>query len=68
MLAAGAGRGERDKAEAWVAQRLNGEHDFAPFVLEQPDLGVVSCAAGLCGQHAPATAQPQWDAGSRLQP
>jgi hypothetical protein len=44
MLAAGADPGWRDKAEAWFAQRLDSKDDFAAFVIEDPDLGVVSCA------------------------
>jgi GNAT superfamily N-acetyltransferase len=44
MLAARADPGWRDKAEAWFAQRL--------------DLGVVSCAAGMCDQHAPGPGNP----------
>jgi hypothetical protein len=57
MLAAGADPGWRDKAEAWFARRLDGKDDFAAFVLEHPDLGVVSCAAGVCDRHTPRPAQ-----------
>jgi ribosomal protein S18 acetylase RimI-like enzyme len=42
MLAAGADPGWQDKAEAWFAQ----------------DLGVVSCAAGVCDRHAPGPGNP----------
>ena len=58
MLAAGADPGWRDKAEAWFARRLDGKDDFAAFVIEDPDLGVVSCAAGVCDQHAPGPGNP----------
>jgi ribosomal protein S18 acetylase RimI-like enzyme len=58
MLGAGADPGWRDKAEAWFAQRLNGKDDFAAFVIEHPDHGVVSCVAGVCDQHAPGPGNP----------
>jgi GNAT superfamily N-acetyltransferase len=61
MLAAGADPGWQDKAEAWFAQRLDdegGEGDFAAFVIEDLDLGVVSCAAGVCDRHAPGPGNP----------
>jgi GNAT superfamily N-acetyltransferase len=58
MLAAGADPAWRDKAEAWFARRLNDKDDFAAFVIEDPDLGVVSCAAGVCDQHAPGPGNP----------
>lgn len=58
MLAAGAGSGWRDKAEAWFARRLDDKDDFAAFVIEDPGLGVVSCAAGVCDRHAPGPGNP----------
>jgi GNAT superfamily N-acetyltransferase len=58
MLAAGADPGWRDKAQAWFARRLDGKDDFAAFVIEHPGLGVVSCAAGVCDQHAPGPGNP----------
>jgi ribosomal protein S18 acetylase RimI-like enzyme len=58
MLAPGADAGWRDKAEAWFAQRLDDKDDFAAFVIELLDLGVVSCAAGVCDQHAPGPGNP----------
>ena len=58
MLAAGADPGWREKAEAWFAQRLDDKDDFAAFVIEHPDLGVVSCAAGVCDRHAPGPGNP----------
>lgn len=58
MLAAGGDPGWRDKAQAWFARRLDDKDDFAAFVVEHPDLGVVSCAAGVCDQHAPGPGNP----------
>ncbi|MGC4897448.1 GNAT family N-acetyltransferase [Micromonospora sp. DT31] len=58
MLATGADPGWRDKAEAWFTQRLDDEDTFAAFVVEQHDLGVVSCAAGVCDRHAPGPGNP----------
>lgn len=58
MLPAGADPGWRDKAEAWFARRLDDKDDCAAFVIEHPDLGVVSCAAGVCDRHAPGPANP----------
>jgi GNAT superfamily N-acetyltransferase len=58
MLAPGADPGWRDKAEAWFAKRLDDKDDFAAFVIEDPDLGVISCAAGVCDQHAPGPGNP----------
>jgi GNAT superfamily N-acetyltransferase len=58
MLPAGADPGWQDKAEAWFAQRLDDKDDFAAFVIEDLDLGVVSCAAGVCDRHAPGPGNP----------
>lgn len=58
MLAAGADPGWQDKAEAWFAQRLDDERDFAAFVIEDLDLGMVSCVAGVCDRHAPGPGNP----------
>jgi ribosomal protein S18 acetylase RimI-like enzyme len=58
MLAAGADPGWRDKAEAWFTQRLDDKTDFAVFVIAHLDLGVVSCAAGVCDRHAPGPGNP----------
>jgi len=58
MLAAGADPSWLDKAEAWFAQRLDGKDDFAAFVIEDPDLGLVSCVAGVCDRHAPGPGNP----------
>jgi ribosomal protein S18 acetylase RimI-like enzyme len=58
MLGTGADSGWRDKAEAWFAQRIDDKDDFAAFVVEHLDLGVVSCAAGVCDPHAPGPGNP----------
>jgi GNAT superfamily N-acetyltransferase len=58
MLVAGADTGWHDNAESWFAQRLDDEGNFAAFVIEDPDLGVVSCAAGICDRHAPGPGNP----------
>jgi GNAT superfamily N-acetyltransferase len=58
MVAAGADPSWRDKAETWFARRLDDKEDFAAFVVDDPDLGVVSCAAGLCDRHAPGPGNP----------
>jgi GNAT superfamily N-acetyltransferase len=42
-------------AEKWYAHRLPAD-DFAAFVVDDPDLGVVSSAVGACEQHAPEPA------------
>jgi GNAT superfamily N-acetyltransferase len=39
--------------EEWFARRLRDGQDFAAFVIDEPDLGVVSCAVGVCDDHAP---------------
>src|SRR5215470_17564491 len=58
MLAAGTDPGWRDKAHAWFARRLADRDNFAAFVIEHQDLGVVSCAAGVCDEHAPGPGNP----------
>ena len=57
-LPAGADPGWREKAEEWFAARLEAEGEFAAFVVADPDLGVVSCAAGVCDRHAPGPGNP----------
>ncbi|MBX6383049.1 MAG: GNAT family N-acetyltransferase [Microbispora sp.] len=48
----------RAAAEEWFARRLRDPEHFAAFVADDPELGVVSCAAGVCDPHAPAPANP----------
>lgn len=46
----------RRAAEKWFTERLDDTvalPTFAAFVVEEPHLGVVSCAAGVCDRHAP---------------
>ncbi len=58
VLTAGADPGWRDRAGEWFTERLRDPAGFAAFVIDDPGLGVVSCAAGLCDQHAPGPANP----------
>jgi hypothetical protein len=58
MLATGTDPGWQDRAEAWVAQRLDNKGYFAAFVIEDLDLGVVSCAPAVCDRHARDRATP----------
>jgi GNAT superfamily N-acetyltransferase len=58
LAAAAADPGWRERAEAWFAQRLDDKGEFAAFVIEHPNLGVVSCAAGVCDRHAPGPGNP----------
>ncbi|WP_226873688.1 GNAT family N-acetyltransferase [Microbispora sitophila] len=48
----------RASAEAWFTRRLRDPGDFAAFVVDDPELGVVSCAAGTCDPHAPGPTNP----------
>jgi GNAT superfamily N-acetyltransferase len=48
----------RDSAEAWFTRRLAGAADFAAFVIDDPEHGVVSCAVGFCDDHAPSPGSP----------
>jgi GNAT superfamily N-acetyltransferase len=43
----------RARAENWFAERLVREREFASFVVDDPDDGVVACSAGICDFHAP---------------
>jgi ribosomal protein S18 acetylase RimI-like enzyme len=43
----------RASAEDWFAGRLVREREFAAFVVDDPDDGVVACSAGICDFHAP---------------
>lgn len=43
----------RSAAGAWFMDRLRGSRDFAAFVVDDPELGVVSNAVGICDRHAP---------------
>ena len=43
----------RASAEDWFADRLVRRREFASFVVDDPDDGVVACSAGICDFHAP---------------
>jgi GNAT superfamily N-acetyltransferase len=43
----------RASAEDWFADRLARGREFAAFVVDDPDDGVVACSAGVCDFHAP---------------
>jgi ribosomal protein S18 acetylase RimI-like enzyme len=43
----------RVMAEDWFADRLLRRREFAAFVVDDPDGGVVACSAGTCDFHAP---------------
>jgi GNAT superfamily N-acetyltransferase len=43
----------RASAETWFTGRLGRPGEFAAFVVEDPDDGVVACSAGTCDFHAP---------------
>jgi GNAT superfamily N-acetyltransferase len=43
----------RASAEDWFADRLVREQEFAAFVVDDPDDGVVACSAGICDFRAP---------------
>jgi len=43
-------------AELWFTERLQHPGQFAAFVIDDSELGVVSSAVGTCDQHAPSPA------------
>ena len=43
----------RASAQEWFADRLGRRGEFAAFVVDDPDDGVVACSAGICDFHAP---------------
>lgn len=43
----------RERARTWFAERLAATGEFAAFVVDDPELGVVSNAVGTCDRHAP---------------
>lgn len=43
----------RARARTWFTERLAATGEFAAFVVDDPELGVVSNAAGACDRHAP---------------
>ncbi|GHH67501.1 hypothetical protein GCM10018781_22850 [Kitasatospora indigofera] len=46
----------RADALAWFTERLGRPEEFAAFLVEDRELGVVSCAVGSCERHAPGPA------------
>jgi ribosomal protein S18 acetylase RimI-like enzyme len=44
----------RHGAGAWFERRLRDTSRFAVFVADDPELGLVSCAAGICEDRAPS--------------
>ncbi|WP_329493888.1 GNAT family N-acetyltransferase [Kitasatospora herbaricolor] len=46
----------RADAHAWFVERLGRPEEFAAFLVEDLELGVVSCAVGSCDRHAPGPA------------
>jgi GNAT superfamily N-acetyltransferase len=44
----------RDRAAEWFGRRLGDTGNFAAFVIDDPEHGVVSCAVGFCDDHAPS--------------
>ncbi len=48
--------GWRDQASEWFARKLRDAGEFAAFVIDDPEHGVVSCAVGVCDSHAPGPA------------
>lgn len=51
--AGGDGDPWRGRSEEWFADRLGRGQEFASFVVDDPDDGVVACSAGICDSHAP---------------
>ena len=43
----------RASAQEWFTDRLGRRGEFAAFVVDDPDDGVVACSAGICDFHAP---------------
>lgn len=43
----------RASAKEWFADRLARRREFASFVVDDPNDGVVACSAGTCDFHAP---------------
>ncbi|MBD0740368.1 hypothetical protein BGM09_13375 [Streptomyces sp. CBMA29] len=46
----------RARARTWFTERLAATGEFAAFVVDDPELGVVSNAVGACDRHAPGPA------------
>ncbi|MET7643240.1 GNAT family N-acetyltransferase [Streptomyces sp. NPDC005426] len=48
----------RADAARWFTDRMPRTDEFAAFLVEDPELGVVACAVGTCDAHAPSPANP----------
>lgn len=48
----------RAASAQWFAERIPRPDEFAAFLVDDPELGVVSCAVGACDAHAPSPANP----------
>lgn len=48
----------RAAAADWFVRRMRGADEFAAFVVDDLELGVVACAVGACDAHAPSPADP----------
>ncbi|MEU6085053.1 N-acetyltransferase [Streptomyces sp. NPDC047108] len=48
----------RRASEQWFAARLGDPREAAAFVVDDPELGVVCSAVGICDPHAPGPANP----------
>lgn len=48
----------REAARLWFARRLAEPGEFAAYVVDDPELGVVSNAVGACDRHAPGPGNP----------
>lgn len=48
----------RAASAQWFADRMPRSDEFAAFLVDDPELGVVSCAVGACDAHAPSPANP----------
>ncbi|MEU8509382.1 GNAT family N-acetyltransferase [Streptomyces brevispora] len=48
----------RTASAQWFADRMPRPDEFAAFLVDDAELGVVSCAVGACDAHAPRPAGP----------
>ncbi|MFD0019969.1 GNAT family N-acetyltransferase [Streptomyces sp. NPDC058382] len=48
----------REVSARWFTERIPRRDEFAAFLVDDPELGVVACAVGACDAHAPSPANP----------
>lgn len=48
----------RADAARWFTERMPRTDEFAAFLVEDAELGVVACAVGACDAHAPSPVNP----------